>query len=85
MAPSAESSEMWILGKVTQLLDQGMANLGCGGRHRAPQKGAVNKGNFYKWKETNYEGSWKFFLRVSWEVFNHTVPRSQTLTTALRL
>lgn len=55
MAPSAESSEMWILGKVTQLLDQGMANLGCGGRHRAPQKGAVNKGNFYKWKETNYE------------------------------
>lgn len=87
VAPSAESSEIGILGKVAQLLAPGNGESGMWGEARSstePGRGAGNKGNFYSWKETNSERSWEVFLQEPWEVFSHTVPCSQTPTTALR-
>lgn len=82
-----ERSEIWILGKVTQLLPSGNGESGMGREAQSstePGRGDVNKGNFCKWKEKNYGRFWEFFLQVSWEVFTHIMSCSQTLTTALR-
>lgn len=68
MALSAESSEIRILGKVTQLLPPGNGGSGIWREAQSPTepgRGAANKGNFYRGKETKYERSWGGFSPLS--------------------